>query len=231
MSLISVIVPTYNEAARISHSLRNILAMAGHFEVIVVDGNSKDDTMAKVAAFPEIRCLQTRQAERALQMNHGAAHARGEALLFLHADTTPAWNSIQLIADQLKDPEIVGGSFRLQFDNQRWYYRLLAFFSGINSPLWTFGDQGIFVRTNVFHRIGGYARIPILEDLDLQRRLRREGDFVKLRARMCTSARRYDNNPLLKELGKDLAVLCGYFAGMDPHQLHRWYSYPERRRR
>lgn len=231
MSLVSVIIPTYNEENQIAGTLRHVLAMAGHFEVIVVDGGSTDQTLSIVSSFKEVCCFQTPQAGRAEQMNLGAQRARGESLLFLHADTLPHWNSINLIADAMDDPTIAGGSFALEFDRNDWHYRLLSRFTRLNSPLWTFGDQGIFVRASVFDSINGYAAIPILEDLDLQRRLRRQGTFVKLPVAVRTSARRYTHNNTIRELGLDLAVLCGYFLGFDPHQLYRWYTYPSRRSR
>lgn len=189
----------------------------------MVDGGSSDATLQLISQFVSVRVFSVTTAERASQMNFGARQAIGQQLLFLHADTAPGRDCIHLIDEQCTDPAVVGGSFCLRFDQWHWSYRLLAFFTCINSRIWTFGDQGIFIKKSIFQQIGGYAAIPILEDLDLQLRARKKGKFVKITSPLITSARRFRRNGIGKALLLNTAVLGGFFLGISPHRLYRWY--------
>jgi rSAM/selenodomain-associated transferase 2 len=227
--LTSIIIPTLNEEANIEHTLEAVFAMTGSYELIVVDGGSKDRTIELVKSYPDVHLYQVEKAERAAQMNFGAQMATGTYLLFLHADTKMCPTCLLQLEHQLAQVHIIGGSYNLQFDQSQWPYRLLAFFTRFNSRFWTFGDQGIFVKKHIFDQVGGYASIPILEDLDLQLRLRKQGAFIKISKTLTTSARRYRADTLLKELLRDASVLCGYFLGISPYRLRRWYDFVGRR--
>ena len=203
--------------------------MPGTYELIIVDGGSTDQTITLLEAYPIVHLYQVEKAERAAQMNFGARMAKGQFLLFLHADTKICPTCLQLLEGHLAQPHIVGGSYAMRFDQSQWPYRMLAFFTRFNSPFWTLGDQGIFVKKHIFDQIGGYAPIPILEDLDLQLRLRKQGKFIKISNFITTSARRYQQYGLWKELFLDASVLFSYFLGISPFRLKRWYDAMGRR--
>jgi hypothetical protein len=156
-------------------------------------------------------------------MNAGARLARGHTLWFLHADTRVPANSLNYIAAACRSAEIVGGSFRMAFDRPNWPYPALSFFTRFNSRFWTFGDQGIFVKKAVFEELGGYASVGILEDLELQLRLRNKGTFVKIPLNVTTSARRYVQGGFWREIGRDMCTVAGYFLGLRIPFLEAWY--------
>ena len=225
----SIIIPTFNEEAYIEETLQSILALPNNYELIVVDGGSTDQTLTLLSGYPNIQIHQLEKAERAAQMNFGARMAQGQYLLFLHADTIICPSCLEVLERHLAQSHIIGGSYTLRFDASTWPYRVLGFFTQFNSPFWTLGDQGIFVKKHIFDQIGGYTSIPILEDLDLQLRLRKRGEFIKISKVITTSARRYQQNGLWKELFLDASVLFSYFLGISPFRLKRWYDAIDRR--
>ena len=227
-NLTSIIIPTLNEATQIKDTLEAVFAMKGSFEVIVVDGGSKDQTLCMVQQFPEVRLFPGSDRGRAIQMNKGAREAKGKYLLFLHADTRPSRHCIQQMENRFKDPGVVGGSFSMLFDHPNWYYRLLSFLTRFNCRFWTFGDQGIFVRKSVFLKMKGYSPLPILEDLELQIRLRKIGKFVKVPVYLKTSSRRYRLNGFGWEFLLDAIIVIAFFLGVSPMQLKRWYDLKKR---
>jgi len=220
-SAISLIIPVFNEERIIGRTLGFLRKMDGFDEIIVVDGGSGDATVREVEQFPEVRLLRS-EAGRAVQLNTGAAAAEGEFLFFLHSDTLPPVGAARMIRTALKDPAVHGGSFFLGFDQQRWAYRVISFFTR-HSKLLTFGDQGLFLRASAFHHLGGFPQIPIMEDFEIQRRLRRGGKFVKLPAPVITSARRFERNGVYWQMAVDFLILTGYLAGVPPHHLKRLY--------
>lgn len=222
--MVSIIIPTYNEEAHISITLETVLALPGNYEVVVIDGGSSDHTLNIIRQFPRVRLYCLERTERAFQMNYGADQAKGQILWFLHADTLPRSDSTTLIENTCKNNDVVGGSHHLEFDQTNWPYRLLSLFTHFNCSLWTFGDQGIFVKKTTFDHIGGYPDMPILEDLELQLRLRRQGAFIKLSQPVLTSARRHRRYGVWREIFLDTSVVIGYFLGISPRRLKQWYQ-------
>ncbi len=223
--MISVVIPTLNEEAVIASSLRHLLAQDGEFEVIVVDGGSRDATMRVAERFPGVRVLLSPRAKGA-QMNLGAANAQGDILLFLHADTRLPADALAMIKQALDDPDVAAGSFCLRFDHPG---RLLGFFargSRFNHTLFTYGDQGLFVRAPAFRATGGFADIPLMEDVEIQRRLRRQGRFVKIRTPVLTSARRYLQKGIVRQQALNTALVLLFHLGVSPQTLARTYSFP-----
>lgn len=222
-TLISIIIPTLNEAQQITATLRCLSELKGSYELIVVDGGSTDGTVRLLRAWPQVRLHHSPRAERAAQMNTGADMATGDTLWFLHADTRVPVDSLLRMEQVLHRPEAVGGSFRMAFDRREWPYFLLSFFTRFNSPFWTFGDQGIFLRAEIFRELGGYADLPILEDLEFQLRLRKRGKFLKIPLAVTTSARRYHRGSPFREFFRDAGVVAGYFSGVEVRKLNIWY--------
>ena len=197
---VSVIIPVRTGDEALGRALREALDGPAR-EVIVVDG-----------------------AHRAAQMNAGAARAAGEWLLFLHADSRlPAgWE------DRLRaaPATAVGGWFRFALDDPAWQARVIERGVAWRVRLFSlpYGDQGLFVRREAFQRIGGFELLPLLEDVDFVRRLRRAGPVFEVPLPLLTSARRWRRDGWLRRSARNLAIISGYFAGVPPARLARWYS-------
>ena len=217
---LSVIIPAFDEELNL---LRSLSALPPDAEVIVVDGQSRDRTR-EVARQWGARVAQSPRG-RGAQMNVGARHSTGDALLFLHADTVLGPRARELMEDALSDPGIVGGAFRLQIDHPGWGYRLLAFGSNFRARLFglPYGDQAIFVRRRDFEAIGGYPEAPLMEDVVLVRRLRRRGKLAAVDETATTSTRHWQHlGPLLTTFLNWLTVGL-FFLGVSPARLAPWY--------
>jgi rSAM/selenodomain-associated transferase 2 len=222
--VLSVIVPALDEAANLARLLPDLAARCPGAEVIVVDGGSADATAGVVARSPGARCLASERG-RARQMNAGARAARGDALLFLHADTALPDGAAAAIAAALADPAVVGGRFDVRFSSPRWPFRMIAAFMNARSRLTRIctGDQGIFVRAAAFAALGGYPDIPLMEDVELTRRLKRLGSVACLRLRVTTSSRKWERDGILRTILLMWALRFLYSCGVGPGRLHRWY--------
>jgi len=220
---ISVIVPVLNEAAVVGDTLRRA-RQPGVVEILVVDGGSTDQT-ATVAADLADRVLHSAPG-RARQMNVAAAVARGEILLFLHADTLVPDGYAHAILDALHDTEVVGGRFDLHLAPSSPLLWLTAELINLRSRLSRIatGDQGIFIRRQVFERLGGYADIPLMEDLDLSRRMKRAGRLACLRQRLTTSSRRWRQNGVVRTILLMWTLRFLYTCGVSPVTLKRVYA-------
>jgi rSAM/selenodomain-associated transferase 2 len=217
--MISVIIPTANEAGELPATLASLAVGQAQPEVLVVDAGSADGTpeLAKAAG---ARVLSSPRRQRAAQMNLGAAAARGEILLFLHADTWLNANSLAAIERALARPGVVGGAFARRFAHLSRLLRLtcrLADWRGC-WPGWFFGDQAIFARRAAFARLGGFREWDAFEDLDFSRRLRRLGWTVLLRPAILSSARRFQGG-VARRVVRDFWLTCRYLAGADPQAL------------
>ncbi len=218
--MISVIIPTLNEAAMLPASLRALHSQSVAHEVLVVDAASEDDTVA-LARAAGARVLESPQIQRASQLNLGAQQARGDVLLFLHADTVLPATGLERIAEALRHPRVVGGAFARRFQSDSLVLRatcLLAEWRG-RWLGWNLGDQAIFVRRSVFDELKGFREIPLFEDLDFSRRLARRGQVVTLRPPVQSSARRFAARGPLRTTCADFWLTCRYLAGADPKRL------------
>jgi glycosyltransferase involved in cell wall biosynthesis len=157
-------------------------------------------------------------------MNKGAEKAKGKILLFLHADTLLPENGIKAIETAMSDPSFSGGSFYMKFDKENIPFRFYSSCTKINISYFTFGDQGIFIRRNVFIEIGGYKIMPIMEDFEIQKRLRKKGKFIKLPLAVTTSARRFMQNGKFKQQLLNIALLSAYELGVSPDSIKKFYS-------
>ncbi len=218
----SIIIPTLNEAAQIEAVLVSARAIFPHAEIIVADGGSTDATAALAA--PHAQVIAAPRG-RARQMNAGAAVARGDVLLFLHADTRLPHNAAGVIAAALHAPDVVAGGFALRFDAVGLVYELIARSTNLRSRLRHIftGDQAIFVRTDVFRAIGGFADIPLMEDLEVWPRLRKVGRVSMLTPPVLVSARRHRKYGPLRVLVTGWVYQILYALGMPPFGLHRLY--------
>lgn len=219
---ISYILPTLNEGSRLALALESVLKQAGEKEVIVADGGSQDDT-TEIARSYNCRTIVSPPG-RGMQLNRGAAAATGETLLFLHADTILPDKASEEILKILSLPRTLAGSFRLQFQPDSRALRFFAAFSKINSALFTYGDQGLFLRRSTFQAIGGFREYPILEDVEIQGRLRACGRFGKSRLAVVTSSRRFNKIGPLRQQLLNAFILAAYFGGASPFDLAKLYK-------
>ncbi len=193
--MISVIIPTSNEAHYLSTTLGAATAagIGVRHEVLVVDAASSDQTTV-IARTREARVIESSIRQRAAQMNLGAERARGEVLLFLHGDTLLPAGAFAQIGNALANPRVVGGAFARRYDSPSRLLRVtcaLAYLRGRLSG-WFLGDQAIFVRTDIFREMGGFRDLDLFEDLDFSRRLRGAGQTVILRPAVTSAARRFE---------------------------------------
>lgn len=221
--MISIVIPTLNEEDHIGDTLSHLLEDPAAKEVIVVDGGSQDSTCRITREFSGVRWIEAPERGRAFQMNYGAQYAAGNILFFMHADCLMQKGGLAKILDCMADPCVQGGSFYLQFREQHSVLRFYSGMSRFNHWLLTYGDQGLFIRTNLFHAIGGFKAVPIMEDFDMQRRMRRAGRFVKIDAPLVTSARRFLKCGVVKQQLKNTLLVLLYLIGFSPHFLARYY--------
>ncbi len=221
--MISIVIPVFNEAQLIDSFLQRLLRQPGDFEVIVADGGSEDGTRDVLSRLPDVKKIFVAKG-RGKQMNEGAKVARGEILLFLHADTALPPRGLQKVREALSDPTVIGGCFRLCFDHPGVIFRILALGSRINHTYFTYGDQGLFLRSLTFKKIGGFRNIPVMEDLEIQKRLRSLGRFVKIPDPVLTSARRYLQNGPLRQHLLTTTLVTLFHLGVSPQTLTRYYS-------
>jgi rSAM/selenodomain-associated transferase 2 len=190
---ISIVVPVLNEAAGISHTLAALAPLRERgAEVIVVDGGSSDDTLS--LATPWADSVLTFPGGRARQMNAGAARSTGGVLLFLHADTQLAPGAADLVLDALRG-DAAWGRFDVRIDGAPWMLPVIAALMNLRSR-WTgiaTGDQAIFIRRGLFESVGGFPDQPLMEDVEISRRLRAVSSPVCLRERVRTSGRRWES--------------------------------------
>ncbi|MBW2471840.1 MAG: TIGR04283 family arsenosugar biosynthesis glycosyltransferase [Deltaproteobacteria bacterium] len=220
---ISIIIPTYNEAGNISMFLPELLAIPGA-EVIVADGGSSDDTVDRAKTMGAIVCSAPRN--KALQMNAGARIARSGTLLFLHADTRLVSGFAEKIHQALSQPGVAAGAFRLKIDGKESGLRVIEWLVNIRSRVlqMPYGDQGIFVRVEMFSAVGGFPAIPIMEDFEMIRELKRKGRIKILLLAATTSPRRWEKLGILRTTFINQIIIIGYLLGVKPQRLAEWYS-------
>lgn len=220
--MISVIIPTLNEADSIAATLRAIFALAPGAEVIVADGGSVDGTARTAAAEGAQVVLSDRG--RGLQLARGAREARGDVLWFVHADTLPHPRALADIEASLRDPGVAGGNFRLRFDGHSLGARLLNRMQGLRTMLgWHYGDNTIFVRCGVYRQIGGFRPYPLFEDADLVKRIMRAGRFATLPGPVTSSSRRFENGRFVSTGLLWIVLQTLYWIGLPPRVLARLY--------
>ena len=221
---LSVIIPALNEAQALSAGSEQLrwLRGCGH-EVIIVDGGSSDDT-PKIARRLADRLLLSERG-RARQMNAGARAARGEVLLFLHADTRLPENAPAAIGRALQGPDAVWGRFDVRLSGGHWLLGPIAAAMNLRSRITGIatGDHGLFVRKAVFDRVGGFPDIALMEDIAFSRTLKRVAHPICLGHRVTTSGRRWRREGVLRTVLLMWRLRLAYALGVDPGRLERIY--------
>ena len=217
---LSIIIPCLNEAAGIVSMLESLQSLrARGVEVIVADGGSSDDTA--VLAAPSADRVVHAPRGRAAQMNAGAALARAEILLFLHADCVLPPDADQLIVVGLTGGAHQWGRFDIALDGVHPLLRVVACTMNLRSRLTGIatGDQGIFISRTLFARLGGFPALPLMEDIALSRLAKRAGAPLCLCERIVTSARRWERHGVLRTIVLMWQLRLAYFLGADPARL------------
>ncbi|MCC6642820.1 MAG: TIGR04283 family arsenosugar biosynthesis glycosyltransferase [Deltaproteobacteria bacterium] len=221
MSL-SVVIPALDEGGRIEETLAS--ASAPGVEVLVVDGGSRDDTVARARACGARVLVSARG--RAQQLDAGARAAAGEILLFLHADTRLPPGYDAAVTRAMADAGVAGGAFRFRFDRSSPSLRVVEWGARLRVVLLRlpYGDQALFVRRRVLEALGGVPQVPIFEDLDLVRIIRRAGRLALLSLPATTSARRYEEGGVLRTMLRNWVAAAAWLAGADRRRVAAWYG-------
>jgi rSAM/selenodomain-associated transferase 2 len=223
----SIIVPVFHEAERINDLIGHLRQLDSDksCEIIVVEGAPERDTLKAIHDDTVIRIFT--EKGRAKQMNAGASLAKGEVLVFLHADTELPLCGLKRIDAFVNRNEFVAGAFDLGIKSDKIIFKVIAFLGSLRSRLnrIPYGDQAIFIRRDYFKEIGGYPDIPLMEDAELMRRIKRSGEKILIfDDRVITSPRRWENEGLTYSILRNWTLQILYFLGVSPHQLVKFYK-------
>jgi rSAM/selenodomain-associated transferase 2 len=224
--VLSIVIPALNEAAGIEATLQALqpLRLRG-VELVLADGGSSDST--PTLAQPWVDAVVDAPRGRALQMNAGAARARASVLLFLHADTRlpPLADVLVLQAVQRSDKGACWGRFDVRIEGRPWMLRVVAVLMNLRSRASGIatGDQALFITRGAFERVGGFPEQPLMEDIEISRRLKRLGRPACLRARVCTSGRRWEQRGVWRTIVLMWRLRWRYWRGESPARLAEAY--------
>jgi rSAM/selenodomain-associated transferase 2 len=225
----SVIIPCWNDAENLAELLPALRKIDNSPEIIVVDA-TQDRPSKQVALGADAIFISSSEANRGQQMNRGAEIATGDVLVFHHADTQlRGEHFVSLEAALANEPDVIGGAFHRKFDRRHPHLNFLEraarFLNQRGSTL--YGDQSLFVRRDIFQSLGGFATIPLMEDVEFSKKLRKAGKTIILDPPVESSARRHlRKGPWRTTIQNGLFILL-YKLGVSPQRLHRWY-YGER---
>ena len=220
--MISVVIPTLNEELALEKS---IIAARGSkdVEIIVSDGGSDDATLSIAERLADK--VNFSPAGRGVQMNRGAAAASGDIFLFLHADTILPSGWDNHVREVLRDERVSGGAFLFSLSERSPLFSFISFMVNLRSRLLKlpYGDQAIFMKRESFDTLGGFREIPMMEDVEIVKELRRGGIFKILDSAVVTSSRRWEKEGRLWTTVRNLSLLFLYHLGVSPERLYRFY--------
>lgn len=217
----------YNESAVLPDLIAHLdsLKYNGIFEIIIVDGHPNKTTLKTVPANPRLTLLSSAKG-RACQMNTGAEEASGDILLFLHADNRLPQEGLNDIAKVLYSRKIVAGAFKLGIDSQHPGLKIIEIVANIRTQLTRipYGDQSIFIKKDYFHKIGGYSDIPLMEDVELMKKIKKQGQQILLiNKRTWTSPRRWLQQGITYCTLRNWFLITLYLLGVSPQKLVKYY--------
>lgn len=223
----SIIVPALHESDGINSLVEHLegLECSRDAELIVVDGNPNGDTI-QVIRSDRVRKMVAPKG-RARQMNAGASRARGEILIFLHADTELPPNALRAINSAMAQGRYVGGAFELGIDSHRIEFKILARWASLRCRLTgiPYGDQAIFIKRDYFNALGGYKDIPLMEDVELMRRIWRRGDKICIvPEKVRTSPRRWEQEGFVYVNARNAFLFFSYIFGVSAEKLASFYK-------
>ncbi|MEB3310587.1 MAG: TIGR04283 family arsenosugar biosynthesis glycosyltransferase [Snowella sp.] len=220
---LSIIIPVFNEQSIVETYLSKIQSHP-QIEIIVVDGQSIDQTVLLAQQFP-VKVVISPHKGRGNQLNYGASIATGEILCFLHLDSQLPPNYLSVIENQLSLPTAIAGAFSLGIDASGWSFRLLETLVNWRSRFCSlpYGDQALFLKAETFRKMGGFAKLPIMEDYEFVQRLKKRGKIQIAAAKILTSSRRWQKLGIFKTTLINQMMIIGYYFKIDPNILARWY--------
>jgi rSAM/selenodomain-associated transferase 2 len=223
---VSAIIPVLNERQALPATIDALRACNGIEEIIVADGGSTDGTLEWLRSQPDV-ILENAARGKGPQLNAGAARAMCDVLLFLHADCILSQPALVAMQSAVSDPKIAGGAFCVRFAEVRpRSLRVVA--AGINLRARfrrsATGDQGIFVRKDVFASVGGAPDWPLFEDVELVRRVKLAGKFAVVKTPLTISARRYLVYGVWRTVFLVYVLRLGYWLGVPPQRLKQWFK-------
>jgi rSAM/selenodomain-associated transferase 2 len=223
----SIVIPALHESDRINSLIENIEGLTGDggHEVIVVDGSPAKDTIRAIVNENIINLVSPKG--RARQMNAGASIAKGEILIFLHADTELPCNALKSINSAMAQGRYVGGAFELGIDSRKIEFKILARWASLRCRLTRipYGDQAIFIERDYFNALGGYRDVPLMEDIELMRRIKRRGEKICIVAEQVkTSPRRWEDEGFIYVNVRNAILFFSYMLGVSPEKLVSFYK-------
>ena len=223
---LSIIIPVLNEAYIINRTLLHLQNLEGDFslELIIVDGDPEGSTLAAVTSTTVKKIKSPRG--RGFQMNQGSRLATGEILVFLHADVVLSKDALLQIVDVCRRKDFAGGAFSLGIDSGKPVFRLIEKAVSIRSRLTKipYGDQAIFINKTIYDKIGGFRDIPLMEDVDLMRRIKKAGGKIIILPGMAlTSSRRWEKEGVIFCTLRNWLLITLFLLGVAPERLVKFY--------
>jgi rSAM/selenodomain-associated transferase 2 len=224
---LSIIIPVLHESDRINGIITQVFdrAVKDVPQVIVVDGDTKGNTINAIKDEQVTKIISGKG--RARQMNSGASLASGDVLLFLHADTLLPKDALAMITATMSAGRFVAGAFDLGIDTSRRIFRITEKYAFLRTRLTRipFGDQAIFIRREYFEKIGGYQDIPVMEDVEIMRRIRKRGDRICIiPSKVLTSPRRWEREGIFFSTFRNWTLQMLYALGVPAEQLQKYYQ-------
>jgi rSAM/selenodomain-associated transferase 2 len=228
--MISIITPVLNEREIIQPFLNHMENLKGNFELILVDGGSNDGTLDEInrvreGFHPPLIVLNASKG-RAKQMNKGAEVAKGDILLFLHVDSHIEGDSLKIIENKIAENRIIGGGFTHSFSDPDIFLKLNSAFGNLRARATKifFGDFGIFIRRDVFERMGGYDDIIILEDVEFCKKAKKYGKLEQIESLIVTSPRRYHSKGKIRLTVFFIMAVLLNMVGLRPRFLYKYIA-------
>jgi rSAM/selenodomain-associated transferase 2 len=222
---ISIIIPVYKEENNINNTINNIYkSQSIDFEIIVVDSEENQSTLNVIKNTQVIKVIS--EKGRAKQMNKGSTYAKGEVLLFLHADTVLPNNSLEEII-KIIDCGYVGGAFDFKINSNRYIFRIIEKISSLRSRITKipYGDQGIFIKKDYFIKIGNYKEFPLMEDVELMQRIKsNKNKIFIIKKSVITSSRRWEKEGIIYCTLRNWFLITLYILGVSPNNLIKFYK-------
>ena len=230
---LSIIIPVYKETAAINQTLGHLAEsfQVIHPEVIVVDGNPQGTTVSAInTSFlsdqVQLKRIISKKSGRAMQMNAGAKIATGQCLLFLHVDTLLSQQAAARMQHLLPNPSLGCGAFSLGIQHPGKAFRLIETMANLRNRVTRlpYGDQAQFFRKDYFDRLGGFAEIPLMEDVEIMQRVKKSKERCRIfPEKVFTSARRWEKEGIVFCTLRNWTLISLYSLGVSPHRLARYY--------
>ena len=229
LHLISLIIPVFNEESLIEEEIKVLRQVSTllPIEIIVVDGGSSDGTV-EIAERTADRLISSPLKNRSSQMRLGAEAAKGELLIFLHADTRLPldWQKAVISCFESKGQKVVAGAFKLKFNSDSSIYKLIAFLENCRTQITGVpqGDQALFVSSQAYKESGGFPQVPLMEEYLFIPNLRKLGSIKILNQEILSSVRRYVKNGPFRNSFKNSFLVLLFYLGVSPKRLATWYN-------